>query len=105
MSKHAILPQTGLPDDVLLQRLRFTLERELAKLRSSQRLAFEGRISAHYSATAPPVGGKWVAGDIVRNSIPAEAGGAGSMYVVTGWICTATGDPGTWVEMRTLTGA
>lgn len=54
--------------------------------------------------TAAPTAGTWAQGDFVRNSAPAEAGGAGSAYVTVGWICTVSGTPGTWLPMRTLTG-
>jgi hypothetical protein len=105
MSKQAILPQTDLPPDLPFERLRAGIERELATLRSKDRLSYENRISAHYAALTPPTGGRFVAGDRVLNKAPAELGGAGSKYVITGWICTVTGDPGTWKEMRVLTGA
>lgn len=55
-------------------------------------------------ATAAPTTGTWAKGDVVRNSAPAEAGGAGSKYVIYGWICSAAGTPGTWLQIRTLTG-
>ncbi len=55
-------------------------------------------------AAAAPTTGTWALGDKIRNSAPAELGGAGSMYVIDGWICTAAGTPGTWLEQRTLTG-
>lgn len=65
----------------------------------------EGRIAAITNAApAPPVAGEFMQGDQVRNSAPVEAGIAGSMYVVHGWICIASGNPGTWVPMRALTG-
>lgn len=65
----------------------------------------EGRIEADHSAvTAPPTTGDWYQGDKLRNSTPTELGSPGSKYVVTGWICTASGTPGTWLEMRSLTG-
>ena len=65
----------------------------------------EGRISARHGAmTAAPTAGTWRQGDQVTNSTPTEAGSAGSKYVVTGWICTASGTPGTWKELRCLTG-
>lgn len=65
----------------------------------------EGRLFARYRAvTAAPTTGAWAQGDMVWNSTPAEAGGAGSKYVTLGWICTAGGTPGTWREMRVLTG-
>jgi hypothetical protein len=41
------------------------------------------------SYTAAPTTGTWVRGDIVYNSAPASLG-----YV--GWVCTASGTPGTW---------
>jgi hypothetical protein len=67
-------------------------------------LAEEG-ISAFYQArTAAPTTGSWVQGDFVRNSAPSEAGSGGSKYVITGWICTQSGTPGTWLEARILTG-
>lgn len=65
----------------------------------------EGTASAfHGASTAAPTTGRWAKGDEVKNSAPSEAGTAGSKYVITGWICTAGGTPGTWLEKRTLTG-
>lgn len=54
--------------------------------------------------TAAPTSGVWAQGDEVRNSAPSELGAPGSKYVVIGWICTASGTPGTWMQMRVLTG-
>jgi len=59
------------------------------------------------AGTATPSAGnaaQWYAGDTIRNTAPSVLGTAGSRYVISGWICTAQGDPGTWNEMRTLTG-
>jgi hypothetical protein len=53
-------------------------------------------------ASDTPIG--WTRGDRRWNKVPSELGTAGSKYVVNGWICTGTGTPGTWVEMRSLTG-
>jgi len=65
----------------------------------------EEKISSKYKATtAAPTTGGWAEGDFVRHSSPAEAGGAGSKYVIVGWICTVSGTPGTWNECRVLTG-
>ena len=65
----------------------------------------EGGLSAvHNAAINAPTAGKFVAGDVIRNAAPSESGTAGSKYVVTGWICTVSGSPGTWVETRSLTG-
>lgn len=58
----------------------------------------------HGAMTAAPTTGTWAISDVIKNSAPSVAGAAGSQYVVTGWICTVSGTPGTWVEMRTLTG-
>lgn len=66
----------------------------------------EGRMSANYAAmTSAPTGGAWAQGDEVRNSAPTELGTAGSKYTVRGWLCVASGTPGTWVEQRNPTGA
>ena len=65
----------------------------------------EGQQSAYHSAaTAAPTTGTFAQGDVVKNSAPAEAGGAGSKYVILGYLCVASGTPGTWVELRALTG-
>lgn len=64
----------------------------------------EGRITATSAFTAAPTAGTWHVGDFVRNSAPVEAGSAASKYVVTGWVCITSGEPGTWLECRCLTG-
>lgn len=65
----------------------------------------EGALYASHNAmTAAPTTGNWAQGDTIRNSAPVEAGTAGSKYIVTGWICTASGTPGTWADLRSLTG-
>lgn len=65
----------------------------------------DGQISAiDNAASTIPTVGMYAKGDIVRNSSPIELGTAGSRYVVTGWICTVAGTPGTFLQMRSLTG-
>jgi hypothetical protein len=67
----------------------------------------EGRVSASYNAvTAIPTSSvvSYARGDKVWKSNVTVQGTALSQYVVIGWVCTASGTPGTWVEMRTLTG-
>lgn len=65
----------------------------------------EGRQSSNYAAqSSVPTTGTWLRGDFVLNSAPAEAGAAGSKYIIHGWRCTASGTPGTWVQCRFLTG-
>jgi len=54
--------------------------------------------------TAAPTTGAWAQGDTWRNTAPTEQGTAGSKYVVLGWICVTSGEPGTWRQMRALTG-
>jgi orotidine-5'-phosphate decarboxylase len=64
-----------------------------------------GRLAAvDGTATAAPTTGSWARGDTLTNSTPSEAGGAGAKYVIVGWKCVTSGAPGTWLEMRTLTG-
>lgn len=55
-------------------------------------------------ATAAPTTGTYAVGDFIRNSSPSEAGSSPNKYVVLGWICVTAGTPGTWVDVRTLTG-
>lgn len=65
----------------------------------------EGRIEAITNAyTAAPTTGEYKQGDFVRNNAPTELGSGGSKYVIYGFICVASGIPGTWVEARFLTG-
>ena len=65
----------------------------------------EGQIVASYNArTAAPTTGTYFQGDEIRNSVPAELGVATTKYVIRGWICVASGTPGTWVAERCLTG-
>lgn len=68
-------------------------------------LLIEERLVAYDNAlTAVPTTGDWAKGDFVRNSNPSEAGSVASKYVLAGWICVASGTPGTWKEYRVLTG-
>lgn len=60
--------------------------------------------SFHGARTSVPTTGVWARGDQVRKSDPVEAGAAASKYVIVGWVCTVGGTPGTWLEMRVLTG-
>jgi hypothetical protein len=65
----------------------------------------EGRAAARYAAlAAAPTTGTWARGDEVKNSAPSELGTSPNKYVIDGWKCVAGGTPGTWVQMRFLTG-
>ena len=74
------------------------MSRELEKVQT-------GQISGHINASdAAPTTGDWSVGDFIRNNAPTEAGSASSKYIIFGWVCTTAGSPGTWNEVRTLTG-
>lgn len=95
-----------LPNSPTIANVSPDLLRLIGKIVTQLNGITEGTLSAfHTAATAAPTSGSWGRGDEVKNSAPVEAGTVGSKYVITGWICTAAGTPGTWKEMRTLTGA
>lgn len=88
-------------DRVLYQYLTDTMKSIFSKVNG---LA-AGRLNAtDLVATSIPTSGYYAQGDFVKNSAPVEAGGVGSKYVITGWICVAGGTPGTFKEHRVLTG-
>jgi hypothetical protein len=63
----------------------------------------EGRIKARHGAmTAAPTAGNWEIGDFVWNSNPSLVSSDIADYVLYGWICTASGTPGTWRQARVL---
>lgn len=93
------------PEDPYLRTLhvQFTkFWREVAQKVNS--LAAGSYLAKENQSTAAPTTGTWVQGDFVWNSNPTELGGAGSKYVIQGWICTVGGTPGTWLQQRCLTG-
>lgn len=55
-------------------------------------------------ASSVPSSGSHSQGEFVWNTSPSESGSAGSKYVVLGWSCVTSGTPGTWKEIRGLTG-
>lgn len=72
----------------------------------------EGKISARYNAQSTVPSGTAVAyatGDFVPDSNctvrASVAPGVAASYVRLGWVCIASGTPGTFVEARVLTGA
>ena len=54
--------------------------------------------------TAAPTTAAHTQGEFIRNSAPVEDGTAGAKFVNIGWICIASGTPGTWVACRVFTG-
>ncbi|MFM0327349.1 hypothetical protein [Caballeronia glebae] len=63
-----------------------------------------GALNANDVASSAPTVGTWARGKVIANAMPLEMGAAGSKYVVTGWINTAPGAPGTWLALRAPTG-
>lgn len=65
----------------------------------------EGRMEGlHNAQSAAPTTGIYGRGDYIPNKTPEVLGAAGSQYVIKGWVCVASGTPGTWVEDRGATG-
>lgn len=99
-------PQLGVP--AKLQDLVTALTKWLKLSQEQVNKLSNGSIGAFPTASTspPPVGSAtlYSQGDFIRNSQPTELGSAGSKYVVTGWVCVAGGQPGTWVQCRNLTG-
>ena len=60
--------------------------------------------AADNAAAAIPTTGTYRQGDFVANNNPTELGAVAAKYVLMGWVCVASGTPGTWRESRTLTG-
>lgn len=80
------------------------LYRELQEHAVLLNMLTNGQLAGTNNATtAMPAGGTYAVGDFVRNSAPAEAGGAGSMYVILGWVCTSA-SPLVFKQCRVLTG-
>lgn len=99
LADNPILPPVSSPT------FQTTLRDYIARIHQQLNGLGDGRVAViHSAATSVPTGGSWAQGDFVANSTPTEAGTAGSKYVVTGWICTVSGTPGTWVACRSLTG-
>lgn len=97
MSRLNTTPRVGVKDALLQSALR--------EHATQVNLLSEGRITSVTNATtAAPTTGLNAQGDFVRNSAPTELGSASSKYVIFGWVCVASGTPGTWVQCRFLTG-
>lgn len=99
------LPLGARPDASWLDLLRRQLAIAFSDISKQVNGVTEGSISAiTNAATAAPTTGTWKQGDFIRNSAPSELGSAGSKYVIFGFVCVASGTPGTWRETRFLTG-
>lgn len=84
---------------------RSSLGDYLRKIAAQLNNISEGKITAVTNATtAAPTTGTYKQGDKIWHSTPVEAGSASSKYIIIGYCCVASGTPGTWLEMRVLTG-
>ena len=100
MSKIASDPRLPIVKDEKLRQLN----ERLYELFRNISIAHNGSFMWDTEGTAAPSTGTWSVSQKCKNTSPSETGTAGSKYVVTGWICTVSGTPGTWLDMRTLTG-
>ena len=91
MSKVNANPNLGFDDSVA------QLKRTLADiLRGHAQLInglSDGSIDASLNMTAAPTAGSWKQGDFIKNTEPT------GVTPTIGWICTASGTPGTWVAV------
>lgn len=80
-----------------------TLSSVLNAIDSKLNSLASGRLSPRDSGlTSAPTTGDYAKGDVAWHTSPTATGSP--EYVVVGWICVASGSPGTWKEMRVLTG-
>lgn len=102
------LPTFNIGSPASFAALNAALQRVFDPLITQLNAMSEGKLSAstNAAAAAPGAGSTtaYVQGDFIVNNAPAELGDDGAKYVVRGWICTASGKPGTWLECRFLTG-
>lgn len=93
-----------LPTDPRLPNNSDPLTRRLYEIFRNISIAHNDSYYWETNGTAAPTSGTYAVGDKCRNNSPSELGTAGNKYIITGWICTVSGTPGTWLEMRVLTG-
>jgi hypothetical protein len=99
------LPVIPSNSDSYGRNLNFTLNKLLRDTSQQVNALAEGRIVATNNAsTGTPTTGKYTQGDFIKNSQPVELGIALSKYIIIGWVCVVSGEPGTWVQCRFLTG-
>ena len=101
------MPKLNLEQFVSQEYDRGLMTEMVRQLEDSINRLSSGAIYQNYNATTSTPGGTTVShsvGDFVKNAIPTELGTAGNMYIVYGWVCIASGTPGTFREARILTG-
>lgn len=109
MSKVPINPVLSAPPE--LAAFERAIAANLTRYAQQINASYDGRIDAALSTSSTPattlssiVVQK---GDFIRNNAVAEAGGAGSKYVILGWVVETAGTAGTTAvfrECRCLTG-
>ena len=67
-------------------------------LKFASRYSGDGGRGDRFGGTAAPTTGSWLRGDIVDNTNPSAGG-------VLGWVCVASGTPGTWVPFGAIRSA
>jgi len=89
------------PDTTYAKDLNFTLTKVFRDIAQKVNGVADGRVTAIDNAqTSVPTTGQWRQGDFVRNSTPSVITSTPN-YVVLGWECIASGEPGTWVAVTT----
>lgn len=65
---------------------------------------YNGIRSSTYYGGSIPLSGNYKLGDKIINENPKENGDVGNKYIIDSWVCTVAGEPGTWTELRMMTG-
>lgn len=66
--------------------------------------SYNGTRSRVYYGGSVPTSGNYKLGDKIINENPKELGDIGNKYIIYAWACIVAGEPGTWKELRMLTG-
>ncbi len=94
-------------ENTYFEQLHFAIGRRFEDLGRQINALSEGAHAASYGAvSAKPTTGVFARGDFVTKLHPAEAGTAGSKYLIHGWTCVSDGSASaaSFVEARYLTG-
>ncbi len=60
----------------------------------------DGRAIGFTSMDTAPTSGAWYQGDQIKNAKPTVQNGG---FIVLGWVCVESGEPGVWKEIRCQT--
>lgn len=103
-----IIPDPSIPPSAAAPGFIASLKNYLQIIQQEVNLLANGYVAGKLNATtaAPVPGNKatYAKGDFIPNNNPVVTGAAGAQFIITGWMCTLGGQPGTWVQCRTLTG-